>query len=61
MKTEAYFMKVKVWTILFVILAILCLFGCDSGERKPEDMVLHPSAVEGDDLTGEVMGHLENV
>lgn len=54
-------MKVKVWTILFVILAILCLFGCDSRERKPEDMVLHPSAVEGDDLAGEVMGHLENV
>lgn len=61
MKTEAYFMKVKVWTVLFVFLAILCLFGCDTNEHKAEDMVLHPSAVQGDDLAGEVMGHLKNV
>ncbi len=54
-------MKVKVWTILFVFLAILCLFGCDTNERKPEDMVLHPSAVESDNLAGEVMRHLKNV
>lgn len=54
---EACFMRVKFWTVFFVILAIICLYGCDRTELKQEDMVLNPSAVKSDNLSCEIDWH----
>ncbi len=50
-------MRVKFWTVFFVILAIICLYGCDRTELKQEDMVLNPSAVKSDNLSCEIDWH----
>ena len=54
-------MRVKIWTVVFVILAILCLYGCDESERPQDEMVLQPGTVKCYDLTCEIGGHFENV
>lgn len=32
-------MKVKIYTIILVFLAIICFFGCDNSAQNPPDMV----------------------
>lgn len=54
-------MKVKLLAAFFIILAALCLFGCNQNEYKEEDMVLRPTSVECDDLPGKVCGHFQDV
>lgn len=54
-------MRVKIWTAFFVILAILCLYGCNESEMPEEDMVSNPGTVYCDNLTCEIGGHLQDM
>ncbi len=54
-------MRVKLWTVFFVILAILCLYGCEEKERSQDEMVLNPGPVNRNNLTCEVSRHFYNM
>lgn len=54
-------MRVKIWTAVFIILAILCLYGCKESSLSEEDMVLNPGTVDGYNLAGEVNRHFQDM
>lgn len=54
-------MKIKLWTVFFVLLAVLCLYGCKNTELSQGEMVLKPSTVECEYLSCKISWHFQDM